>query len=522
MSMTRILLQAQLTSIRNAGRRDLRMGFVVLVFDIAVGAWSGSQLIARISQWKAMGPAAVNAGLWSVCLLTWGGMIGITVLESLQQGLGNDTSLLLFTLPIQPATRFRALYGMFFLSRLWNWLLLETCITGVALVVTLGWQALSWLVLLQLGVGCVVYGGIVATLLFIRYVLPRGRMKTRIVASLMAGVVVGFTVVLTMLAASGTRYLTGQPPGTPLQVMVWAEKVVAFFADARLLVSALFLLVLMVALRPLARPAGKLYVAAFLIMQGWDRSRKAISIPGIRGLSQLLSRYRNLTGALFFKGLLNQSRNVMFWGRITIVLVALFLYPQVHNAVAPYRIPDTLFVIGYASGLALLSILEQAPNALSGEGNRLTLYLAAPFNLAGILRARLAVFLLPVLVEGLAIDLVLGWRLGLTEMGFAALAVILVIVACTALSVWGSIWDEDLSLAVEGTMQMLLQEEAAITPRRLALVNLSLLLFAALLLVIYKLPPIPALIVLMLLDGLGVTMMLRLSEAHVRRLTRRG
>jgi hypothetical protein len=134
------------------------------------------------------------------------------------------------------------------------------------------------------------------------------------------------------------------------------------------------------------------------------------------------------------------------------------------------------------------------------------------------------VFLLPVLVEGLAIDLILGWRLGLTisEIGFAAVAIILVIIACTALSVWGSIWDEDLNLAVEGTVQMMLQEEAAITPRRLGLLNLSLLLFAALLLVAYKLPPILALIVLLLFDGLVVTMMLHLSEAHLRRLIRRG
>lgn len=493
MSMTRILWQAHLTSIRNASRRDLRMAFVVLVFDIAIGAWSGSQFIGHVSQWKAMGPAAVNAGLWSACLLIWSGMIGISVLESLQQGLSNDASLLLFTLPIPPATRFRALYGMFFLSRLWNWLLLETGITGVALVVTLGWQALFWLVLLQLGVGCVVYGSLVATLLFIRYILPRGRIKTRIVAGTLSGVVVGLTVVLTWLPVP------------------------------RLLASVLFLLVLVVALGPLARLAGKLYVAAFLTVQSWDRSRKTISIPGIRGLSRLLSRYRNLTGALFVKGLLNQSRNMLFWTRIAIVLVALFFYPQV-RAVAPYRIPDTLFVVGYAAGLALLSILEQAPNALSGEGNRLTLYLAAPFNLADILRARLMLFLLPVLVEGLAIDLILGWRLGLTisEIGFAAVAIILVIIACTTLSAWGSIWDEDLNLAVEGTVQMILQEEAAITPRRLALLNLSLLLFAALLLVVYELPPILALIVLMLLAGLVLTVMLRLSEAHLRRLVRVG
>src|SRR5207244_8108514 len=112
--------------------------------------------------------------------------------------------------------------------------------------------------------------------------------------------------------------------------------------------------------------------------------------------------------------------------------------------------------------------------------------------------------------------------LSVDTIGFAAVAIILVIIACTALSVWGSIWDADLDLSVEGTLQMMLQEEAAITPRRLGLVNLSLLLFAFSLLLAWKLPPLLALIVLTLLDGLVLTVMLRLSWAHLHRLIREG
>src|SRR5437588_339832 len=184
MSTLHTLWQAQLTSIRNARRYDkrMRMAFVcIIAFDIAIGTWSGSQLMAHIAQWQAMGSAALNTGLWSICLLAWGGISSITILESLQQGFSDDVSLLLFTLPIAPATRFRALYSIFFISRLWNWLFLETGITGVALVMTLGWQqALPWLVLLQLGVGCAVYASMVATFAFVRYILPQRKTKVRI------------------------------------------------------------------------------------------------------------------------------------------------------------------------------------------------------------------------------------------------------------------------------------------------------------------------------------------------------
>src|SRR6266852_3307792 len=123
MNILRTLWQAQLASMRNITRHDSRMRLafiVVILFDISIGTWSGTQLIAHIRQWQAIGPAAVNSALWSICLLTWSGMIGVVILEALQQGLSDDASILLFTLPIAPATRFRALYGMFFLRRLWN------------------------------------------------------------------------------------------------------------------------------------------------------------------------------------------------------------------------------------------------------------------------------------------------------------------------------------------------------------------------------------------------------------------
>jgi hypothetical protein len=142
MNISRTLWRIQIVSVHNGARYDARMRFIfvlVTLFDMALGYWSGSQLLSHIEQWKASGPLALHAGLWSICLLTWIGMSFVATLQFLQQGLGDDATLLLFTLPIAPATRFRAQFGLFFINRLWNWLLLEIITTGWVLFVTLGW-----------------------------------------------------------------------------------------------------------------------------------------------------------------------------------------------------------------------------------------------------------------------------------------------------------------------------------------------------------------------------------------------
>ncbi len=102
MNILRTLWQAQLASMRNITRHDSRMRLafiVVILFDIAIGTWSGTQLIAHIRQWQAVGARFIAPALWSICLLTWSGMVGVVILEVLQQGLSDDISHLLFTLP---------------------------------------------------------------------------------------------------------------------------------------------------------------------------------------------------------------------------------------------------------------------------------------------------------------------------------------------------------------------------------------------------------------------------------------
>jgi hypothetical protein len=72
--------------------------------------------------------------------------------------------------------------------------------------------------------------------------------------------------------------------------------------------SILFALLLLMALGPLARRTGNLYVASFLVTQRWDKSRNAIHLPGVGLLRRLLARQRTLTAALLTKDMLSQKR----------------------------------------------------------------------------------------------------------------------------------------------------------------------------------------------------------------------
>jgi hypothetical protein len=525
MSISRALWRIQLASIRHAARYDsrVRVAFVfVTLFDVAIGYWSGSQLLLHIAQWQALGPSAVSSGLWSICLLTWSGMSVAAVLNFLQQGPGNDASNLLFTLPIAPPTLFRAQFGMFFIGSLWNWIFLEIGITGTVMVVTLGWlQALTWLALIQLGVACTVYVTMVALMLLIRYMLPPGQVKPRLVVS----TILALLVILVIAVALHPQWFAFILHATaPIASTTTGIQAVIQLLLKPVFASILFALLLLIALGPLARLTGNLYVASFLVTQRWDKSRNAIHLPGVRLLKRLLARQRTFTAAILTKDMLSQSRNFFFWGRIAPIAAALLFFQFFRSILATHGFSDAVFIVAFASLLALVTSLEPAPNAISGEGNRLTLYLSAPSTIATLLRAKLLTFLLPAMLVGLATDLLIGWSIGL-PIGIAVyttIAVVLAIIPCIALPVLGSTWELNLNLAVEGSVQALLQEEAAITPKRMLLLNLTLVLFALSFLIVWKFPPVLAIIALLSFDIAILAPLLQWSRTYLHQLIRRG
>jgi hypothetical protein len=424
----------------------------------------------------------------------WGGISFLAMLTTLRLGLGSDKLVLLMTLPVSPAARFCTLYGLILIEGLWNWLLLAAGVLAVSLGVTLGWAAATWVAFMLVGAAFIVWCSAIVTLLAIRYIVPRRRKLPR------AGVLGSLGVALVGTATFMAGFAASPPaPGPGSIVMV---------------------LLLAVAIGPLAGWAGRLYVASFHIIEGRSGPRTAVNVPGIQVIGGLLARNRNLTSALFRKALLGRSRSALNWARVVAILVYLALFPPIREALTAYDISDTLAVVGYTALLCVLAIIDSAPSPIGGEGNRLTLYLTAPFTIAEILRAKLTVFLAPVLLAGLAITLLLGRWIGLSayEVGYAASAVALIVVGDTALLVWGSVWDEDLDVVLEGAMQTLLHEEAPITTRRLWLLNMSLLLLVVGLTLVWKLPAVLALPALVVLDGVVLAVAWRFSCAYLRRL----
>ncbi len=497
-----LIWKAHLKSAYRALRQDTRTKiawFIALTFDLVVGLWSIRQLLASVEQWQAGGPSMLEARLWLLCLGAWGGISLFTILSTMTLGFGSDQPRLLVTLPISPAAHFRALYGLMFFEGIGNWLLLESVVIGIPLAIVLGWQALSWLTLLLPGVAVTAWISIVATLLVIRYILPHLQKALLFALASGAGLVIVYLVIHTLRLTLHMPSLSTPAPG---------------------LVSLLFVLVLVLVAGPFAGSAGKLYLKAFYEMEGRSREHAVLNLPGVQALSKLLGRYRTLTSALLVKGLLNQSRNAFTWGRLVIVLICISLFPLARTLLASYGLSNMQVVVVYSTGIAILAIVEYAAYAVSSEGVRLNFYLVAPAGIATYLRARLTVFLIPVLLIGLPLSLAFSWWIGLPAIAIVqtSLMVILILIGYTTFIVWGSAWDEDLNLASEGMMQVLTQEELPFTPRRLQLLGLSLILIAGMLLLVWKLPVLLSMPVLVLLDGIMIAVGWRFSYWHVREL----
>lgn len=506
MNIALIAWRAQVRSLYNASRYDTKMRItliVMAVISVASGFWFTYQLKAQLYLWLAQGPVATATGLWLVCLQTWAGMAFFAII-GVRQALSSDEAILLFTLPVTRAMRFRMLFGSFFLENLWSWFLLQIVVMGYTLSSMLGWQAIRWLVVLQAGILVAVLAVLLITLVLL-YAFTDHTYRT---ISLLSLTILLVILLLSLLLMKGV-----------MNVQEFAYSIHPEW------ISVAFVGILLGAFGPLAVYCGSLYEATFHAMQGRDYAGSGFILPGLRWLCSMVQRQRTLVGALWYRALLNQSRNWFFWARLVVILVVLMLFPLLHTAISRYHITDVTFVIWYTSAVALLHALETAVNAISGEASRLALYITAPLTLARFLRAKLLLFVLPVCIEGVLIGLYLCWRLSLS--GSQRLLVIatvaLIIVITLSWLVSGSAWDEDINLVVEGPAQALLQEEMPISPRRIWLLNSCVVLYGLLSIVVWKIPlllviPFLALLTVAIVLGMGywsyryVLGLLRLQE----------
>jgi hypothetical protein len=183
-----------------------------------------------------------------------------------------------------------------------------------------------------------------------------------------------------------------------------------------------------------------------------------------------------------------------------------------------------LLAVMYASGVAILAIVDYAPYAVSSEGSRLVYYLVAQAGIKTYLRSRLMVLLIAALMIGLTISLAMGWWIGLSliELAQTIMMVSLIVIAYTSFCAWGSAWDEDLNLVSEGMMPVLTQEELPFTPRRLQLLGLSFLLIGMMFLLVRNLPVSLSMSALILLDAIVLIFGWHSSKAQIEGLINRG
>ncbi len=495
-------LKSAFRSLHNDTRTKIAL-FFALSLDCGLGLWSINQLLAHVAQWQVAGSVVLEAHLWLLFSGAWLGIGLFAALSTMTLGFGGDQSRLLMTLPLSPAARFRALYGLMFFEGIGNWLMLVVVVIGIPLITVLGWQAFIWLLLLLMGITIVVWMSIVAMLMIFRYVLPY--LKKAFLITLVTCMSIGFVYMAFHLVRITSRLSVLSTP-------------------APLLVSLLCVIMLVLVTGPFAGFTGKLYEEAFHEMEGHSRSHTVINVPGVRLINKLLRRYRNLLGALLVKGLLNQSRNVFTWGRVVIILVCIALFPLIRTLLDPLGFSRMLLAVVYASGVAILAIVDYAPYAVSSEGSRLVYYLVARTSLKAYLLSKLMILLIAALVVGLTISLVMSWWIGFSiiELAQTIMMVSLIVIAYTSFCVWGSAWDEDLNLISEGMMPVISQEELPFTPRRLQLLGLSFLLLGTMFLLVWKLPvplSVPALI---LLDALVLILGWHFSNSQIRGLLLNG
>ncbi len=423
------VLAAEWHSFANGLARDRRRrGLLAIAAGVLLALAGGTayRLSGLFLAWRAAG--ILETRLWGVCLAAWTAAGALGTLALREQAVG-DRAKLLFTLPLSPAERVRAL-AVSTVARLGNFWLLSFCGLGTALAVALGARALPWIGVLLCGPG----------------------------------------------------------------------------------------LALALALGPLAGRLGRLYERAFQAHLGASpRPRRR---PVVHLLTRGLARRRTPAAALLTRELLSRGRQWVDWARLGMVAALLAGFPHLRPALLARGLPDALTIPGSVALLALLMLVDGSSSPIGAEGNRLGLLLIAPLSPGELLRAELAALLAPLLLSGVVCTLVLGFRseLGVGEISTATAASGLLVTGLAAVFAWGSAWDADLALEIEGGLRGLLQEQSPLTPVRALLVAAGSFLLGVGLLALRTLPPGLALAALAGLDLLVFGLTWRSGLTGLRRL----
>ncbi len=428
-------------------------GLFLLGYNLAVAYFLLTRLLASHTSgtflpWLMMGICWLFAGMLSF-ISTW------------QYWLNPDRVLGILLLPLRPAALFRSLVlativsragprilslmgGLLFVLAWWNPLFFVIFLSGLPLAICCG-MVLSWL--------CYLW---ITTTLHIQVSIGAGVM---ILAGALAWLILHTTFATTIPALQSTT---------------------ACVISAGLLLFSLLLFF------TCGSSLGKLYITTYQKTLSQSKRHTDLYAPGIEALARTLARYSPIMAALLFKDLLAQSRNNLNILRAVLFLVSIagfalltqFILLPAHRAPVP-------LVITYGTILGLYFFLDATPSPVGSEGNRLTLYLITPSSTANFLWAKLVLYLGTVsgITLPLSLTACLFLHLSIPTTLLTLTFILLINGGITLIIVWGSTWDEDIHLAIEGGVQAMLYEQLPSTPRRLAIL-LAGMLFASLCLLI--------------------------------------
>lgn len=445
-----VIWQAHLRSLRNSLRFEGRARL----------AWVGSALLGALivalltrslgSRFASLPRGAILHEAAALALGCWALSGGAAFAITLALGFGGEPAKVLLALPIPPQGRLRALLGLV-AARLSPMLAPVVLASALALRRHLGAEALLWGLYLILGASGVSALGALGAVAAVRARLF-WRARFALLLSLAA-------------AAAAAAFSAPRLSGVELSRLVAP-------------ISLLLLAAAALAAGPAAAWLGGLYFDAAVELQTGSRGsarRRRLALA-----ERVLALPRNSFGALAYRGFIARARSPFTALRLILfasgVVAAVFLCPSLIQRLGPAPA-----LAACCLAVVQVTLNEAVVQAVAGEGARLELVLVSPLTISRFLWSRLAVALLPVLAAGMGMLAALGAATGagLRPAIVAGLAVAAILFGNTAFLALGGSWDLDLGTRPEGAMDILLQEEAPIAPRRLLVFNISMGLQAA-------------------------------------------
>lgn len=503
MKTTWFLLRAEMASIHHLFDEMIaRIGLVIVVLvAIAINVGLSLWFAPHLAIWLQASSIANTQHLWSCVSILWLMQIVFTVISTINRWLSAKQSALLLLLPLSPAIRFRSLY-------------LITFFIGAGLRMTLFFPlpllllaryALGWFLLAIIGAGIATWLGIMGTLLFLGYLFPSPRLLASILAAIL--LVIGLIWIWVWQAHLSFSSLLSFTPPSPLAIGC---------------LCALFLVVL---LGPGATWCGRFYVAAYQRISNQTKGYQARTPWWLNTILWHVLGKQPLVRAMIYKGVINQSRIKLNLVRALPLLISipLFWLLITHN-ILPASMPLPFLLVAFSSGAGLYNFFDAIPSPIGNEGMRLQFYLTAPFSVAEILRSKFYTYLAYILSVCLFLCLIcalivaMDWRTILIALSMTTL----ISVGMTALLVWGSVWDEDLYLVVEGEIPLLFHEQMPFTPRRLILLALCLLLYGIVTSLTWSVPFPYVLLLLLGIDVFILSVTWKFSSSYLLHLFKRG